>query len=364
MAGTHPSFNLLGTHTIGGLRVRKRLMLELPPHVRRVTAKSREYYYFQRGRGTVLEGPRIALPSDPYSVEFWQAYRAALGHDEPAGRTFNDLITAYQRSPEFRSKSLATQRDYTRYLKIIGEAWGPLLVSGVRPKNVLNLRDAWAETPVAANMLLSIAKLVINWGLPREFSESNPCLAIPKIKTKDGGAKPWPVWAFDLVERHAPEGLRHAVWLARYTGQRQADVLRMGKADIEDGGIKVIQQKTGKVLWIPLHQDLTEEMRGWDVTPPWTFVQDTKGHSYSPDRFREAWSRLMKTPAGRIRTEGYTFHGLRASSVVSLREVGCGDREIESITGMSPGMVTRYSRFSDQRKLAKAAILRLERNRQ
>jgi integrase len=72
---------------------------------------------------------------------------------------------------------------------------------------------------------------------------------------------------------------------------------------------------------------------------------------------------MNTTPAGRIRQEGYTFHGLRASSMVSLREVGCGDRDIESITGMSSAMVTRYSRFADQRQLAKAAILRLERNR-
>jgi len=52
--------------------------------------------------------------------------------------------------------------------------------------------------------------------------------------------------------------------------------------------------------------------------------------------------------------------GLRASSVEKLRDAGCGDREIESITGMSPAMVTRYSRFTDQRQLAKAAVLRLE----
>jgi hypothetical protein len=347
----------------GGLSVRKRPMVELPPHVRRIVAKGREYFYFQRGRGTKLEGPRIPLPGNLHSITFWQAYRAALGHQvEPAGRSFKDLIAAYRMSPEFRA--VATQRDYERYFKIIEEAWGPLLVSGVRPKNVLKLRDAWAETPVAANMLVSIARMLINWGLPREFSDSNPCLAIPKLETGNGGARPWPAWAFDLIESHAPEGLRRAVWLARYTGQRQADVLRMSKADLEDGGVKIKQQKTGKELWIPLHQALKDEMRGWEVTPPWTFVQDAKGRPYSTDRFREAWTRLMQTtPAGRIRTEGYTFHGIRASSVVSLREVGCGDRDIESITGMSSEMVTRYSRFADQRKLAKAAILRLERNR-
>ena len=339
-------------------------MVELPPHVHRVVAKGRDYFYFQRNRGAALEGPRIALPRDLLSIEFWQAYRAAGGQIEEApGRTFKDLITAYRVSPDFRARALATQRDYERYLKIIDEAWGELQVAGVKPKNVLKLRDAWAETPVAANMLVSIAKLLINWGLPREFSESNPCLAVPKLETGDGGARPWPLWAFELIETHASEGLRRAVWLARHTGQRQADVLRMSKADLEDGGIKLTQQKTGKELWLPLHQDLKEEMRGWEVTPPWTFVQDAKGWPYSTDRFREAWTRLMATPAGRIRTEGYTFHGIRASSVVALREVGCGDRDIESITGMSPAMITRYSRFADQRQLAKAAILRLERNR-
>jgi len=339
-------------------------MVELPPHVHRVVAKGRDYFYFQHSRGAKGAGPRIALPRDPHSIAFWQAYRAALGTaDEPVGRTFNDLISAYRMSPEFRARAIATQRDYERYLKILNEAWGPLLVAGVRPKHVLKLRDAWATTPVAANMLISVAKLLMNWGLPREFSESNPCLAIPKLETEDGGARPWPVWAFDLVDRHASEGLRRAVWLARYTGQRQADVLRMSKADLEEGGIRVKQQKTGKELWIPLHQDLREAMRRWEVTPPWTFVQNSKGQPYTTDRFREAWSRLMATPAGRIRQEGYTFHGIRASSVVRLREVGCGDRDIESITGMSPAMITRYSRFADQRRLAKAAILRLERNR-
>jgi hypothetical protein len=69
---------------------------------------------------------------------------------------------------------------------------------------------------------------------------------------------------------------------------------------------------------------------------------------------------MERTPAGRIREEGYVFHGLRASSCEKLREVGCNDREIGAITGMSPEMITRYSRFADQKMLAKAAARRLE----
>jgi integrase len=90
-------------------------------------------------------------------------------------------------------------------------------------------------------------------------------------------------------------------------------------------------------------------------------VQTPKGEPYTPERFRAAWTRLMnETPAGKIREGSFTFHGLRASSVEKLREAGCGDREIEAITGMSPAMITRYSRFADQKQLAKAAVRRLE----
>ena len=113
------------------------------------------------------------MPKDIYSVAFWQAYRAAIGQsDDSIKRTFSDLISAYRLSPEFRGKAIATQHDYERYLKILDETWGPLLVSGVRPRHVLKLRDAWATAPASANMLVSIARLLINWGVPREFSDT------------------------------------------------------------------------------------------------------------------------------------------------------------------------------------------------
>ena len=109
---------------------------------------------------------------------------------------------------------------------------------------------------------------------------------------------------------------------------------------------------------MPLHADLSSALRSWNGSP---FVRTPKGERYTADGFRAAWTRLMNdTPAGRIRREGYTFHGLRASSVEKLREAGCPDREIEAITGMSPTMTTRYSRFAYQKRLARAAVGRLE----
>jgi integrase len=216
-----------------------------------------------------------------------------------------------------------------------------------------------ADTPVAANHLLSVLKTLINWGIPREFSETNPCIHVQKLEVNEGGARPWPLWAYSLVIEHASDDMLRAVLLARYTGQRQEDVLRMAPEHVEDGGINVVQQKTGKELWLPLHCDLKAALEDWSGSP---YVLTPRGKAYTPDSFRAAWTRFMnKTPAGRIRKEGFTFHGLRASSVEKLREAGCVDREIEAITGMSPPMITRYSRFANQRQLAKNAMERLER---
>jgi integrase len=132
----------------------------------------------------------------------------------------------------------------------------------------------------------------------------------------------------------------------------------MAPEHIEDGGIVVVQQKTGKELWVPLHPELRGALEGWNSSP---YVLNRKGKPYTPERFRSTWDELMsKMPAGMIRQEGFVFHGLRASSCEKLREVGCNDREIEAITGMSPEMVTRYSRFADQKKLARAAAARIE----
>ena len=339
----------------------KKPTLELPPHVQRIVSGGREYFYFQKGRSTKSPGPREKLPGTPHCVEFWAAYRSFLGSELPAGKAFDDLIAAYKLSPEFTRRSDATQLDYARYLDIISSAWGNLLVSSLRPKHVIQLRDAKVDTPVAANHLLSVLKTLINWGIPREFSETNPCVYVPKLEIDAQGARPWPSWAYELIEKHARDDIRRAVLLARYTGQRQSDVLRMGPDDVEDGGLNVRQQKTGKQLWVPLHRDLIAAMTGWDSSP---FVQTPRGESYTAKRFRAAWTRVMNnTPVGRIRAEGFTFHGLRASSVEKLREAGCGDREIEALTGMSTTMITRYSRFADQKSLAKSAFRRLERER-
>ncbi len=59
--------------------------------------------------------------------------------------------------------------------------------------------------------------------------------------------------------------------------------------------------------------------------------------------------------------EGLTFHGLRYTAAARLAEAGCSLKEIAAVTGhRSLSMIEKYSRDADQKRLAGAAILRLE----
>jgi hypothetical protein len=59
------------------------------------------------------------------------------------------------------------------------------------------------------------------------------------------------------------------------------------------------------------------------------------------------------TPIG---DKGLSPHGLRALAVNTLLEAGCTPAEVSGITDQSLGIIERYSRQRDQRKLARRAM--------
>jgi integrase len=87
----------------------------------------------------------------------------------------------------------------------------------------------------------------------------DPTRDVRKLPTAKGeGYHSWTEGEIEQFERHNPLGSRArlAFALLLYTGQRRSDVVRMGHQHIEDGGICVRQQKTGREVWIPVHEAL------------------------------------------------------------------------------------------------------------
>ncbi len=340
---------------------------KLPLHVHAVKARGKDYYYFHPYRGTSREGERIKLPGAPFdgqgipNKEWWEAYRRLAGQSGEGAKpgTFGALITEYQASPEWNSMSSATRSDWSRYLRWIEKAWGPLSVRALEPKHVLKLRDTYAKVPAAANNLLRCLSAMMGWSIPRGWRDNNPCVHVKKLKGGDGYA-PWDAQDIYLLKEKGRSELWHAAALALYSGQRLADVLKMRWDDIEQGLIAVTQNKTNKKLQITMHgnlRSLLTEIPRRSVT----VLTSSRGKPWTVMGFKASWSTELNRPEmATLREKERVFHGLRKSAVVFLLEAGCTDAEVAAITGQSRQMIEHYSRQVNQKKLAARAILKWE----
>jgi integrase len=117
----------------------------------------------------------------------------------------------------------------------------------------------------------------------------------------------------------------------------------------------VTQQKTGKVLAIPIHSELQAVL---DAVPPtqMTFLQTLRGKPFDGHTFT-AWFIAACAKAGL--PVDCTFHGLRKAACRRLAEAGCTVHEIAAISGhQTLREVERYTKAADQAKLAQAAMAR------
>ena len=254
--------------------------------------------------------------------------------------------------------------------------WGDLLVAGVEPKHVLSLRDTRAATPADANNLLRALSALFGWSTLRGWRSNNPCLRVPKLKIGEG----WAPWPWDAIQHFRERGQPHlweAAALALYTGQRMSDVLVMRWSDIDQGLIAVVQGKTDKKLWIPIHKQLAALLTllegrlrkklsatGKDLDlrqHHQPILCTSRGTPWTRDGFKASWSEELNQPVmAELRRRRLVFHGLRKSAVVFLLEAGCTDAETAAITGQSRDMVEHYAKQVNQRRLAAAAILKWE----
>lgn len=137
----------------------------------------------------------------------------------------------------------------------------------------------------------------------------------------------------------------------------------MSRRDIDDGLIRVVQQKTGAKLWIPIHAQLRAVLAAQPKEHVSILVTE-----YSKPFSTAVFGNWM---AERIDKAGLPTecvpHGLRKAAARRLAEAGCSANEIASITGHKTlAEVERYTREADQKRLTKAAMHHLaeqDRNR-
>lgn len=151
--------------------------------------------------------------------------------------------------------------------------------------------------------------------------------------------------------------LRSAIPISYWTGLRLVDIGTMEWASIERNGFRVFQKKTGNKVLIPFadtcggEEDLRRAIAGIARTDErycfpkeCMFLQDPIAHSL-PGK----WFHALCKKHG---ISGKSFHGLRHTCAIRLRNLGKSLPQVAGIMGHSNEEQTRY--YADHRRKALA----------
>jgi integrase len=337
-----------------------RVMRRLPKYVHGfIDRHGKPRFYFRRAGFK-----RVALPGLPWSPEFMAAYEQTLaGQPEPIGAarakpgTIRALAVSYFASPAFRTKRPSTQYSYRNIIDRLCAEHGDKRAALLQREHVVKLLAARAHTPRTANTMRQLLRALMQHAVEIGLRPDDPTRDVRKIPTAKGeGYHSWTEGEIEQFERHHPVGSRArlAFTLLLYTGQRRSDVVRMGHQHLKDGGICVRQQKTGREVWIPMHEVLTPIIA--DASGNLTFLLTDQGKPYTAAGFGN-WFRDQCRAAG---LHGCSAHGLRKAAARRLAEAGCTTHEIAAITGhASLKEVARYTEAADRKRLAQSAMAKV-----
>ena len=330
--------------------------------------RGKRYFYYRRhGQRVPIsdETGRRLIPADPGFLSAYERIHASF--QTPESRevtpgTLGHAIKVYRAAPEFRDLAPASKADYERYLDKLALAYGDRVLRDMPQDVVLIIRDGGQKTPSATNYLIAVLRRVLGFAagrkriflLPNHWV--NPALGVKPLKTA-GEHRPWPDNLILAFRKAAYPELRWLMEGAFWTGQRRSDLLKMAWGHLEGGGIKVRQQKTRELIWVPCHTEFARVLA--EIPRRQTVIFTTKtGRPWTSNRISQEVARQMQ----KLGFEGYSLHGLRYNAAQNLFEVGCTPQEVQAITGHATlKMVQKYGRGADQKRLAKAAIAKLER---
>jgi integrase len=325
----------------------------------------RERWRYRR-RGTT-----IALPAEPGHPRYEAAYLAAVtGRPIERAQVHRISGAAHPRSlraawqivtktiewknlaPVSRANQTAIAERFLSTTTTEGEpaSYGDLPIDQLKRRHVREILSRWSDTPHAAAHILRLMRKLTGAALDAEWIEQDPTYRI-KFRPSFKGWKAWPADVRDAFERKWPPGStpRTVYSLALYQGHRRGDLAVIRWSDLEATGSSIVQQKTGKSLWIPMHPELIAALEAAPRSGD-TVIVTQYGRPFS---HKALGMRMQDWTAQAGIAPGYTLHGLRKTLGKLLAEGGATTRQIMAILGHSDiAHAELYTREAEQRKLA------------
>jgi integrase len=335
-----------------------------PPHLhRQVTQHGKVVWYVRVGKG-----PRTRLRAPYGSPEFNEKYHAAIAgkpldgrRNKPESGSLNWLWDRYRETGAWTKKlKPSTRRLHENIMKHVLATSGQEPFASINKKSIAAGRDKRSSTPAQARKFLDAMRGLFRWALEADHIKVDPTAGVKNPeKPKNEG---FPAWTEDDVEayqRHWPIGTRQRVWLdvLLYTGLRRGDAVRIGRQHVRNGVATLRTEKGSETITVTLPV-LAVMQKTLDAGP----IGDLAwicGEGGGP-LVKESFGNMF-AEAARDAGIKKSAHGVRKIAATTAANNGATVAELEAIFGWQGGrMAALYTRAADRRRLALAAMAKLD----
>jgi integrase len=315
------------------------------------------YYYYYRRTAERLPDDEAARQQRMLEI----ARGAVVKQGKSGTGTIGDLVARYRASQHFTGLAKQSRRAYGRYMASLEADFGDIAVKHANREWIVELRDSMAATPRAADQMVQVLRILLDYALDRPSQYKLEFNAARDVKSinKQEHHKAWPDELVATFRASAYPGLRLVVELGLGTGARISDCCAMLWSNYDGAKLTWRQVKTKKPISVPVTADLRAAL---DAAPRTAAVIATTktGRPWRDDHLRPELQEAVEA----LGYVGYSFHGLRHRTGALLADTGCTEHEIAAVLGhKSLAMVRLYTEAANQERLTSAAIVKLEQTR-
>lgn len=304
---------------------------------------------------------RARFPSPEFFAEYHQCVEAMEAGTQPATTarrgTVGELFDRYYQSPEWLGHAESTNLSQRPLIEKVRAIIGHMPARELGYAEATSLLAHYANRPSQGNKVKKVMHAIWKEGERWGLVPSNPWKLVRRHKERRGGYPTWTAAEVQAFRDHWPVGTqqRLALELNIVLGQRRGDVHRIGPANVQDGYIELVQQKTGKAVAVPLSAEL-EAIIAATQTGPETFLVTERGTPFKTPDSLGMWFGRACIAAG-VTRKGVRMHGLRKFVMAELAESGATQQQIKAISGHSHDAEVRvYVEAADKRRLAREAV--------
>lgn len=324
--------------------------LQLPPSMRIRRRGDRVYYYYDHGGK-----PRRETPLGSDYVEAVQKWAKLHVAPAPVNFTVGYAITQYLASPNFARLGSGTQDDYRFALDKLIENFAAARLEEVKPSHIqkyIDFRTRGDEKTKGSEHRalreVAILGMIYRFAMARDWTTTNPVAPIKRRKLPGRQDVYTEDDVLVAVYQHASPGLKDAIDIAYFAGQRPIDCLRMTEDSIKDLELAIKQTKRGARVRLPIAGGLETVIdriiarkRGFEIQVDALLI-DERGRPMTKAKLRSRFE-AAREAAGEI-AKGFQFRDLRAKSATDIREERSLDAAQALLGHSSVTMTEHYTR--------------------